>query len=229
MLYTAAMRLRVEIHGAVQGVGFRPFVYRLATELGLNGWVINDNQGVFVEVEGSQPILQSFLDRLPAERPPRAIIQSLEAGWLEPAGYTTFEIRHSDNRGAKTVLVLPDVATCPDCLAEVLDPANRRYRYPFTNCTHCGPRFTIIESLPYDRPNTSMKSFAMCPDCREEYENPKDRRFHAQPNACPVCGPELQLWDPAGKVLAIRDDALLEAAEAIRGGKTLAIKGLGGF
>ena len=248
MLYTAAMRLRVEIHGAVQGVGFRPFVYRLATELGLNGWVINDSQGVFVEVEGSQPILQSFLDRLPAERPPRAIIQSLEAGWLEPAGYTTFEIRHSDNRGAKTVLVLPDIATCPDCLAEVLDPANCRYRYPFTNCTNCGPRFTIVESLPYDRPNTSMRRFRLCPACRSEYEDPRDRRFHAQPNACAVCGPALALYEPrqdgpdrpapeaspsvgAGKwaVTFEGDAALLQAAAALRAGRILAVKGLGGF
>ena len=138
--------------------------------------------------------LQHFLERLPAEVPPRAIVQSIESAWLEPIGFERFEIRHSDNTGAKTVLVLPDIATCPDCLAEVFDPADRRYRYPFTNCTNCGPRFTIIEALPYDRPNTTMRRFTLCPACRAEYENPLDRRFHAQPNACPVCGPRLTLW-----------------------------------
>jgi hydrogenase maturation protein HypF len=188
-------RVRVEIHGAVQGVGFRPFVYRLATELGLAGWVINDTQGVFIEVEGPETAVQRFLARLPAEVPPRAIVQTIESAWLTPAGDERFEIRHSDHSGAKTVLVLPDIATCPDCLAEVLDPANRRHRYPFTNCTNCGPRFTIIEALPYDRPNTTMRRFTLCPDCKTEYENPLDRRFHAQPNACPVCGPRLALYD----------------------------------
>ena len=187
-------RLRVEIHGAVQGVGFRPFVYRLATELGLAGWVINDTAGVFIEVEGPRATLKRFLARLPAETPPRAIVQSLDAQWLEPTGYRAFEIRHSDNSGAKTVLVLPDIATCPDCLAEVLDPANRRYGYPFTNCTNCGPRFSIIQTLPYDRPNTTMRQFVMCPACQREYDSPLDRRFHAQPNACPVCGPRVTFY-----------------------------------
>jgi hydrogenase maturation protein HypF len=193
-------RLAVEIHGAVQGVGFRPFVYRLATELALAGWVINDTQGVFIEVEGQRAVLEDFLARLPAERPPRALIQSLDACWLEPAGYTQFEIRHSTNHGSKTVLVLPDIATCSECMAEVLDPANRRYRYPFTNCTNCGPRFTIIEALPYDRPNTTMRRFTLCPACSGEYQNPLDRRFHAQPNACPVCGPSLALYRRADVV-----------------------------
>ncbi len=156
-------RLRVEIHGAVQGVGFRPFVYRLATDLALTGWVINDTQGVFIEVEGPDATLRRFLERLPAEVPPRAIVQSIESAWLEPVGFERFEIRHSDNTGAKTVLVLPDIATCPDCLAEVFDPADRRHRYPFTNCTNCGPRFTIIEALPYDRPNTTMRRFTPVP------------------------------------------------------------------
>jgi hydrogenase maturation protein HypF len=191
---SSKQRLRVEIHGAVQGVGFRPFVYRLATDLALAGWVINDTRGVFIEVEGPQANLARFLERVPVEKPPRAIIYSLDSAWLDPVGYDGFEIRHSDEHGAKTVLVLPDIATCADCLAEVFDPDDRRYCYPFTNCTNCGPRFSIIQALPYDRPNTTMRRFIMCPDCQAEYENPLDRRFHAQPNACPVCGPRLALF-----------------------------------
>jgi hydrogenase maturation protein HypF len=244
-------RLRVEIHGAVQGVGFRPFVYRLATELGLTGWVINDTQGVFIEVEGPAPAVRRFSERLPAEVPPRAIVQTITSAWLEPAGFTRFEIRHSDSSGAKTVLVLPDIATCPDCLAELFDPADRRHGYPFTNCTNCGPRFTIIEALPYDRPNTTIRRFALCPDCQTEYENPLDRRFHAQPNACPVCGPRLTLWMAGDRrpttddmqetdfqasnverqtsSVALGADALRGAVEALRTGRIVAVKGLGGF
>ncbi len=223
------LRVRVTIHGAVQGVGFRPFIYRLATELGLAGWVINSAQGVLIEAEGPAPQLDVFLSRIERERPPRAVIQSLEFAFLDPVGYTTFEIRHSDASGAKTVLVLPDIATCDDCLREVFDPADRRYRYPFTNCTNCGPRFSIIEALPYDRPNTTMKAFAMCEACRAEYEDPLDRRFHAQANACPQCGPHLELWDRDGRVLASHHAALEAAAAAIREGAIVAVKGLGGF
>jgi hydrogenase maturation protein HypF len=222
-------RLRVVIRGAVQGVGFRPFVYRLATEMQLPGWVINNSQGVFIEVEGAKPRLDEFLLRVSREAPPRAFIQSLESSFLDPAGFTAFEIRHSEESGAKTVLVLPDLAACPDCLRDIRDPANRRYRYPFTNCTNCGPRFSIIEALPYDRPNTAMKIFPLCDECRAEYVNPLDRRFHAQPNACPKCGPHLELWDRAGAVLATHGDALLAAAEAIRRGQIVAVKGIGGF
>ncbi|MCX6030124.1 MAG: carbamoyltransferase HypF [Chloroflexi bacterium] len=228
----ADARLRVEIHGAVQGVGFRPFVYRLATELGLTGWVINDTQGVFVEVEGQERVLAQFLERLPAEKPPLAIIQTLDSAWLPPTGFERFEIRHSDATGAKTVLVLPDVAICPACLAEILDPANRRYRYPFTNCTNCGPRFSIIEALPYDRPNTTMRRFTLCPACRAEYERPADRRFHAQPNACPVCGPELEIRDWRLEVQSAiynPQSAICNAASALRAGLIVAVKGLGGF
>jgi len=222
-------RLRVEINGAVQGVGFRPFVYRLAKSLELRGWVINDTRGVFIEVEGAQPALASFLERLPKERPPRSIIHRLSADWLDPIGYTAFEIRHSDEQGQKTALVLPDIATCSECLAEVFDPANRRYHYPFTNCTNCGPRFSIIEALPYDRPNTTMRRFAMCAECQTEYENPADRRFHAQPNACPVCGPHIELWTQGGVVLSKGEAALAQAAAALRKGEIVAVKGLGGF
>jgi hydrogenase maturation protein HypF len=244
-IHSCPARLRVEIRGAVQGVGFRPFVYRLATELELAGWVINDARGVFVEVEGPRDRLDRFLARLPAERPPRAIIHTLDAEWRAPSGYTSFEIRHSDDGGAKTAPILPDIATCPDCLAELLDPANRRFGYPFTNCTNCGPRLTIIQTLPYDRPNTTMRRFAMCPACQAEYESPLDRRFHAQPNACPVCGPQLELWevsdvqDPEtrrpgdkerlGETISWSPDLLVSAAAALRAGQIVAVKGLGGF
>ncbi len=229
MSVAAKQRLRIEIHGAVQGVGFRPFVYRLATSLTLHGWVINDARGVFIEVEGESPALEAFLERIGNEKPPRALIQSLQANWEAPAGYAHFEIRHSTDQGAKTAVVLPDIATCPDCLAEVFDPGNRRYRYPFTNCTNCGPRFSIIEALPYDRPNTTMRRFTMCPACAAEYKDPANRRFPAQPNACPLCGPQVSLWSPAGDVLADRDAAIRQAATALRSGEILAVKGLGGF
>jgi len=222
-------RLRVSIRGAVQGVGFRPFVFRLAEELGLTGWVLNSAQGVFLEVEGERPRLETFLLRLEREKPPRSFIQSLEFSFLDPRGYETFEIRHSEEAGDKTALVLPDIATCPECLREILDPTDRRFRYPFTNCTQCGPRFTILEALPYDRPNTTMKRFEMCRECRQEYQDPRDRRFHAQPNACPRCGPHLELWDEAGRLLETHYEALGQAAEAIRAGKIVALKGLGGF
>jgi hydrogenase maturation protein HypF len=222
-------RLHVTIRGAVQGVGFRPFVYRLATEMRLPGWVLNSSQGVFIEVEGEKHVLDAFLLRIEKEKPPRSSIHSLEFSVLDPVGFTRFEIRQSDESGEKTTLVLPDIATCPDCLREIFDHLNRRYLYPFTNCTNCGPRFTIIEALPYDRPNTSMKIFQMCDDCRHEYEDPLDRRFHAQPNACPKCGPHLELWNENGEVLSSHHDSLLEAADAIRRGKIVAMKGLGGF
>ncbi len=223
------LRLRVVLRGAVQGVGFRPFVYRLATDLGLPGWVNNTSQGVFIEVEGDRPRLETFLLRLGREIPPAAFIQSLEPAYLDPVGYTAFEIRHSEESGPKTTLVLPDLATCPDCLRELFDPADRRFRYPFTNCTNCGPRYSILEALPYDRPNTTMRRFPMCPACQAEYDSPADRRFHAQPNACPVCGPHLELWGRDGLPLADRDNALAAAALALRTGCIVAVKGLGGF
>jgi hydrogenase maturation protein HypF len=222
-------RARLAIRGAVQGVGFRPFVYRLANELGLAGWVNNSSQGVFVEVEGGRACVEEFVTRIEAEKPPRSSVQSLETSWLDAAGYTSFEIRPSSSRGAKTALVLPDIATCADCLREVFDSYDRRYRYPFTNCTNCGPRFSIIEALPYDRPNTSMKSFVMCGECRAEYENPRDRRFHAQPIACPICGPHVELWDALGTHLSTHDAAIADAVQAIGAGRIIAVKGIGGF
>ncbi|MCO6450807.1 MAG: carbamoyltransferase HypF [Caldilineales bacterium] len=239
-------RLRVELHGAVQGVGFRPFVYRLAVGMGLAGWVINDSRGVEIEIEGTTPDLLRFLDRLDAEKPPIAFIHNQQTQWLEPTGQTEFEIRRSQEQGGKTVLILPDLATCPECLSEVFAEDDRRYRYPFTNCTNCGPRFSIIRALPYDRPHTSMRGFVMCPQCQAEYENPSDRRFHAQPNACPVCGPNLSSFQSsggsdqysgsrgqsAGTRLApctSHPAALLEAAAVLRAGQIVAVKGLGGF
>ena len=222
-------RLRVTIRGAVQGVGFRPFVYRLATEMALRGWVNNSPQGVFIEAEGPKETLDDFLLRLERERPSLSFIQSLEYSLLEPAGYDGFEIRQSDAAGERSAIVMPDIATCPQCREELLDPRDRRHRYPFTNCTLCGPRFSIIQALPYDRANTTMRSFTMCPRCRREYEDPRDRRFHAQPDACGVCGPRLALWDEAGKAIATDDDALVQTAAALSRGLIVALKGLGGF
>lgn len=229
MTHQRIERVQVAVTGAVQGVGFRPFVYRLATDLNLQGWVNNSSQGVVIEVEAVKPHLDEFLTRLEREKPPHALISSIRSKFLAPIGYDGFEIRHSDASGSKTALILPDLAICPDCLRDILDPANRRYRYPFTNCTNCGPRFTIIEALPYDRPNTTMKHFPMCDECKAEYDNPLDRRFHAQPNACPHCGPHLELWKQDGRVLESHDNALLAAAEALRQGAIVAVKGLGGF
>jgi hydrogenase maturation protein HypF len=208
-------RLRIEVRGGVQGIGFRPFVHRLAGELGLAGWVSNGCQGVSIEVEGAH--VHAFVERLQAEPPPRAIIQSIDVSHLDPIGYPgIFEIRESDESESKTAVVMPDIATCADCLREVFDPQNRRFQYPFTNCTNCGPRYSIIEAVPYDRANTSMRSFEMCDACQAEYDDPCNRRFHAQPNACPKCGPRL-------------DRPIRDVAEAIRRGAIVAIKGLGGF
>jgi hydrogenase maturation protein HypF len=226
---TERQRLRAVVRGAVQGVGFRPFVYRLAAEMGLPGWVNNSPQGVFLEVEGRHDLLESFLLRLERDRPPRASIQSLEYSILPLTGFVRFEIRPSDASGARSAVVLPDIATCPDCLRELFDPGDRRFRYPFTNCTNCGPRFSIIQALPYDRPNTTMSQFIMCADCRREYDDPADRRFHAQPTACPACGPQVELWSQDGQVVARRHEAMDGTVEAIRAGAIVAVKGLGGF
>lgn len=226
----AASRLRLVVRGLVQGVGFRPFVYRLATSLNLPGWVRNSTDGVHIELEGDGEKLAEFVRRLRAETPPHARIDNVETQTLALAGYSRFTVQQSDNGSAdRCALILPDIATCGECVAEIVDPANRRFRYPFTNCTNCGPRFSIIESLPYDRANTTMRVFPMCDECREEYENPENRRFHAQPNACPNCGPHLELWEDNGAVLARHDQALLDACALIRKGSIVALKGLGGF
>ena len=209
-------RLRIALRGAVQGVGFRPFVYRLATEMSLTGWVLNSSAGLVVEVEGLPDDLRRFEQRIEAEKPRASVVTARESVWLPPEGFAKFEIHHSEADSAKSVNVLPDLATCPECREEMFDPANRRFLYPFTNCTNCGPRYTIVVDIPYDRPNTTMREFVLCPACREEYENPLDRRFHAQPNACPVCGPKLD-----GTIAAVR--------EALLRGEIVALKGIGGF
>jgi hydrogenase maturation protein HypF len=221
--------LALAVYGVVQGVGFRPFVYRLATELHLTGWVLNSAQGVFIEVEGEEAAILGFRSRLEEEAPPQATIERISCELLPPVGYTNFEIRQSKQDGPKTTLVLPDVATCPDCLAEIFDPEDRRYGYPFTNCTNCGPRYSIIEALPYDRAQTSMRNFTMCARCQAEYKDPTHRRFHAQPNACPECGPQLAFWDSNGILLAERTRAVEAAADALRSGWIIAVKGMGGF
>ena len=220
---------RIEVRGTVQGVGFRPFVYRLAQELGLAGTVANTGQGVCIDVEGSAPTLEHFAHRLQHELPPLATLDSFRMHDAPPRGFGAFTILESDRAGAMASRVPPDVATCPDCLAEIYDPDNRRYRYPFTNCTNCGPRYSIITRMPYDRPYTTMAGFTMCAACRAEYENPRDRRFHAQPVACPDCGPQLALWDQDGAFRSDREAALSGAVAALKAGQVLALKGLGGF
>jgi hydrogenase maturation protein HypF len=222
---------KISVRGVVQGVGFRPFVYRLAHDHGLTGWVLNHSGGVEIEVEGPPTALDAFVHDLTASAPPLARIVGVDVTDAPPRGYPRFEIRHSVAQEGRYQLISPDIATCADCRREVLDPADRRYRYPFTNCTNCGPRFTIIRDIPYDRPLTTMAPFAMCPDCRREYEDPLDRRFHAQPNACPVCGPHVWLEDAAGPDIHVaeRDDAMRRAGQMLLEGRVLAIKGLGGF
>lgn len=223
------IRVSVHISGAVQGVGFRPFVYHLAQKRELNGWVINSSSGVTIDAEGDRPNVDSFLSDLRTDKPPMAVILAMEVSYAEPFGYTNFEIKKSSETEEKTTLVLPDAATCPDCLRETCDQSDRRYRYPFTNCTNCGPRYTIIEKIPYDRPNTSMRVFEMCKPCKEEYRDPDDRRFHAQPVACPTCGPQVFFSDGSGVRLAERNDALLMAIDRILHGDIIALKGIGGF
>lgn len=222
------IRLKLSVRGAVQGVGFRPFVYRLATELGLAGSVRNTSRGLLIEVEGEEQRVQSFLSRLPVEAPQHAVIQGIEPRFLDIAGFRGFRIDASEP-GAPSALILPDLATCPSCRAEIFNPADRRYRYPFTNCTHCGPRFSIILALPYDRANTTMRDFPLCPSCASEFQDPLDRRFHAQPTACPECGPRLEYRDDKGGVVAEGDEALRESVERLRCGGIVALKGIGGF
>ncbi len=182
----------MRVSGTVQGVGFRPFVYRLAGELGLHGSVHNDAHGVVIDAEGDAGALAALLVRLRSQAPPLARVESITVEPIAPSGVDGFAIGASARAGRPRAAVSPDTATCDDCLRELLDPGDRRYRYPFINCTNCGPRFTIVQGIPYDRARTTMAAFAMCPACRAEYENPEDRRFHAQPNACPACGPSVR-------------------------------------
>ncbi len=217
--------LSVRVRGIVQGVGFRPFVYQLAARHGLTGWVRNTDARVEIELDGSGEALDDFLRDLREEAPPLAHIDEVIVEERPPTGFTAFEIVESARDGGSG-LIPPDSATCDACLAETLEPSERRYGYPFTNCTHCGPRFTIIEELPYDRPRTTMRGFEMCDDCRREYEDPLDRRFHAQPVACPACGPRLWLH---GESPSAGADPIEDCVALLKGGRIVAIKGLGGF
>jgi hydrogenase maturation protein HypF len=223
----STVRRRIRVRGIVQGVGFRPTVYRLAHERHLGGWVLNDAEGVLIEVEGSTGRIDDFLQTLQDHPPPLARITAVESQAVAPTGETAFGISPSAG-GQRSALVSPDMAICPDCLRELLDPGDRRFRYPFINCTNCGPRYSIILDIPYDRPKTTMQAFTMCGPCQAEYENPADRRFHAQPNACPACGPQLSLHDAAGKRVAC-EDPVRAVREALLTGRIVAIKGLTGF
>ncbi|MGH3320566.1 MAG: carbamoyltransferase HypF [Streptosporangiaceae bacterium] len=220
-------RLLVRVEGIVQGVGFRPFVHSLAGRLGLAGFVGNDTLGVFVEIEGGRAAVDSFVDALQHDPPRLAVIDRVSVESMAPRGDTGFTIVSSDAGGERQALVSPDTATCDDCLREMFDPADRRYRYAFTNCTNCGPRFTIVRDVPYDRPSTTMAAFTMCADCAREYHDPTDRRFHAQPVCCPACGPTLQLIDAHGTEVA--GDPAVEAARLLDAGRVVAVKGLGGY
>ena len=224
-------RVRARVDGTVQGVGYRPFVYRLAAELGVSGWVLNDERGVLVEAEGSAEAVAALVGRLRSDAPPLADVRGVCSEELPATGDTGFEIVASSRTGAATAPVTPDTATCEDCLAELADPADRRYRYPFLNCTNCGPRFTIVRGIPYDRPTTTMAEFEMCAECLAEYEDPMNRRFHAQPNACPVCGPQARLLERDGSPVELAEgvDAVRAAADDLLDGRVLAIKGLGGY
>jgi len=219
----AEAAFHIRITGIVQGVGFRPHVFRLASEYRLKGWVLNSSAGVFIEVEGSREVLDEFARRLVEEPPPLAMIRQCEINEITVQGYPDFTIRKSEADDSHEVMISPDIAICADCKREVRDPDDRRYGYPFTNCTNCGPRYTIIKDVPYDRVKTTMAPFPMCPDCREEYENPLHRRFHAQPNACPVCGPHTTLVDAAGQ------PAVGDVVDYLKEGYIVAVKGLGGF
>lgn len=222
-------RVGLRVRGIVQGVGFRPFVYQLAREHALEGWVRNQSDGVDIEVAGHAAEVRSFLEEFAGKAPPlaRIVRMVVEERPFEALG--AFRIVPSVAADSKSTLISPDVCTCPDCLRELLDPSDRRYRYPFINCTNCGPRYTIIRDIPYDRDKTTMAAFPMCPACRAEYDNPEDRRFHAQPNACPECGPRIWLEDEAGLRVAERDGALAAALRLLDEGRIVAVKGLGGF
>ncbi len=222
-------RSRIKVEGIVQGVGFRPYVKRLAFTSGLNGRVFNSGSGVSIDIEGTQDAINNFYDTLLEEMPPLARIDNIQQQSLPAVGFRGFTIEESESATINTALISPDVATCPDCLDEILDKRNRRYAYPFTNCTNCGPRFSIIEALPFDRPNTTMKDFRMCDRCQSEYDSRDNRRYHAQANACPDCGPQLSFMEQSGQTVAIKNAALSAATAAIRDGKIVAIKGIGGF
>jgi len=221
--------MKVIVKGIVQGVGFRPFVYKIATDNNLSGFVFNDSKGVTIEVEGEESNLESFIDTLKSEPPPLSYIEDVHVSVLSPAGHRGFAIRGSESKETdKFVLMSPDISICNSCYKELTSSSDRRYRYPFINCTHCGPRFTIIQDVPYDRDKTTMQDFQMCPDCRGEYEDPLNRRFHAQPNACHVCGPQVYLLHKDGGKL-FRDEAINQAVQHLKNGRIVAVKGIGGY
>ena len=225
-------RVRIRVDGVVQGVGFRPYVHRLAGELGLDGFVRNDEHGVVIEVEGPAEAIEALLARLPAEAPPLATVEGMDQEVVPPRGEPGFAIAGSTGAGAPDALVSPDSATCADCLRELFDPADRRHRYAFINCTNCGPRFSIVRGVPYDRPLTTMADFTMCALCSAEYHDPADRRFHAQPNACPTCGPRLGTVPPAAPVAQPETEGtvpLTQAVAVLQAGGVVAVKGIGGF
>src|SRR5947209_5953383 len=241
-------RRRIIVQGIVQGVGFRPFVYGQALNWGLSGFVLNDSQGVTIEVEGTSEALDGFQRALSKQPPPLARIDAVATEAIPPRHEHAFVITHSQKGAERQALISPDTATCDDCLRELFDPTDRRYRYPFINCTNCGPRFTIVQDVPYDREKTTMQVFPMCPACQAEYDNPLNRRFHAQPNACPLCGPQVQLHDQVnrnsvgagvaegmgGDACVARDgshdpDPIVAASQLLADGIILTIKGLGGY
>ena len=231
--------LRVHITGIVQGVGFRPFVYNLATRLKLKGWVNNTSAGVDIHIEGDEANINSFIEKLSSEKPPLAVMDEITIREVPLENFTAFDIQHSTSIEGAFQPISPDVSICDDCLRELFDPSDRRYRYPFINCTNCGPRFTIIKDIPYDRPKTTMAGFALCPDCEREYTDPTNRRFHAQPVACSVCGPKVWLEPRSDEFIRQGttevvttwedDDAIQETRKLLSEGKIVAIKGLGGF
>ena len=221
-------RRRILIQGIVQGVGFRPFVYGQAHHYGLRGFVLNDSTGVTIEVEGPVTDLDAFQRALTEKAPPLARIDVLTVEQISLRLDTTFVIAHSQSSSERLALISPDTSTCADCLRELFDPTDRRYRYPFINCTNCGPRFTIVQSVPYDRANTTMSVFPLCPECQAEYDDPLSRRFHAQPNACPVCGPQMQLLARDGSPVTSADP-IADTARRLADGQVLAVKGLGGY
>ena len=220
-------RAEIKITGVVQGIGFRPFIYHLANAHSISGWVLNDEKGVFIDAEGEDGNLDRFLQDIPKLAPPLSRIERFDVRYIEPFGYNDFKIKKSEETQEKFVLISPDVATCDECLYELLSPQDFRYRYPFINCTLCGPRFTIIKDIPYDRHKTTMAPFRMCPVCQREYEEPSNRRFHAQPNACPSCGPSLSIRDRQGQ--EVPGDPIEKALSLLGEGSIIAIKGIGGF
>lgn len=222
------VRRRIHVAGIVQGVGFRPYVYRLATERHLAGQIANTSTGVVIEVEGAAQVVDDFLSSLPVQAPPLALVTNIRVVEIRRTGETEFCILPSDPSASVRTLIAPDIATCSDCLRELFDPTDRRYHYPFINCTNCGPRFSIVKGIPYDRPQTSMSVFPMCPSCRAEYEDPRNRRFHAQPNACWECGPQLEFCESRGQRLLV-EEPIAEAVVKLRAGDIVAVKGLGGF